>query len=464
MKKIGVILFFIFSFTGVKNSYAQTWDSVGGGVKGESKDHSFVAYGISSLCVYNGNLYAGGNYDTVANTIITHGLSQWNGTSWDTIKMGGEEAAALLVYNGNLVALGYCPSLINVGQYIGQWNGSNWNSLGEGIQTSGQNGADLYALAQYNGDLYATGSFLSPFYRGIAKWNGSSWDSLPEQHSLYGNGQNGIYTMVEYNGKLYAGGRFNSNGISNIAAWNDTAWSAVGAGVSGYGLSGVVVALAVYNGKLYAGGYFDSAGGKPAKSIAVWDGNIWSALGSGVDSGGVYALGVYNNVLVAGGAFDTAGGIACSNIAQWKDTTWSAMGKGIKGSKKEGVGINTLCVYNGYLYVGGQFDSAGGIHVNNIARWGSPPSDTIKNYSGPFMIYPNPSKGIYTVQIPTASGPTTIKIYNVLGQEINSTLLIPTPGADFEINLSNYSAGIYPYRVTAANGSILGQGKLIIQK
>ena len=60
---------------------------------------------------------------------------------------------------------------------------------------------------------------------------------------------------------------------------------------------------------LYAGGYFTTAGEVSANYVAKWDGNAWSALGSGLD-GYVFALAVSGTNLYAGGNFTNAGGIS----------------------------------------------------------------------------------------------------------------------------------------------------------
>ena len=72
-------------------------------------------------------------------------------------------------------------------------------------------------------------------------------------------------------------------------------------------------ALAVSGSNVYAGGAFTTAGGSPATNIAQWNGNSWSALGSGLAGGlqgtsvGVYALAISGSTLYAGGNFSTTG-------------------------------------------------------------------------------------------------------------------------------------------------------------
>jgi hypothetical protein len=96
----------------------------------------------------------------------------------------------------------------------------------------------------------------------------------------------------------------------------------------------------------------------------------WSALGSGFsgvgqDGGGPYvlALAVSGDTLYAGGNFTTAGGNAVTNIAQWNGSTWSALGSGMNDV------VWTLAVSGSTLYAGGDFTTAGGSAANYIAQW-----------------------------------------------------------------------------------------------
>src|ERR1043166_1833203 len=71
-----------------------------------------------------------------------------------------------------------------------------------------------------------------------------------------------------------------------VAKWNGSSWNTLGSGVTNPSYLGasVVYALAVSGNDVYAGGRFTSAGGSSAKRIAKWDGNSWTALGSGMDT------------------------------------------------------------------------------------------------------------------------------------------------------------------------------------
>lgn len=126
---------------------------------------------------------------------------------------------------------------------------------------------------------------------------------------------------------------------------------------------------------LYAGGRFTLAGGVTVGKIAGWDGNVWFSLDGGV--GGlapvVNALAVSgdsaNLSLIVGGSFNSAGSIDVNNIAQWDGQTWSALNSGVDASV---FALNVLFdpdTQNQDLFVGGSFTTAGEITANKIAGW-----------------------------------------------------------------------------------------------
>lgn len=175
-------------------------------------------------------------------------------------------------------------------------------------------------------------------------------------------GVNGyVYAAVsDGSSNLYVGGNFNIAGhvtANRIAKWNGNNWSALGSG-----MDGVVSALAISGNDLYAAGSFTTAGGITANSIAKWDGTNWSALGSGMD-GSISALAKIGSDLYAGGGFTNAGGLTANRIARWNGSNWTPVGSGMNRD------VVALAVSGGDLYAGGFFTNAGGIAANRIARW-----------------------------------------------------------------------------------------------
>ena len=70
-----------------------------------------------------------------------------------------------------------------------------------------------------------------------------------------------------------------------------------------------------------------------ANYIARWDGRSWSALGSGVDYGVSAIAMLGTNLYVAGNfkaAFNSDGlAVPAYYVAQWNGNTWSALGTGL---------------------------------------------------------------------------------------------------------------------------------------
>ncbi|MCW5757097.1 MAG: hypothetical protein KIT54_07675 [Phycisphaeraceae bacterium] len=92
-------------------------------------------------------------------------------------------------------------------------------------------------------------------------------------------------------------------------------------------------------------------------------------------SGTVYALVVFDDgtgeALYAGGRFTTAGGLPVNNIARWDGSAWTPLGTGIEAPRNSSV--RTLAIFDDgtgeALYAGGEFTTAGGVPASNIARW-----------------------------------------------------------------------------------------------
>jgi hypothetical protein len=143
-------------------------------------------------------------------------------------------------------------------------------------------------------------------------------------------------------------------------------------------MNDAVNALAVFQGELIAGGWFTMASGVPANFVARWNGSAWQPLGSGLIGfltteamPGCNALTVYNGELIAGGAFEQAGGIPVNQIARWNGSTWQSLGGGLSGGTFFGLNaVNALGVANGQLVAGGFFTTADGDISAYLARWG----------------------------------------------------------------------------------------------
>src|SRR6266511_6089719 len=79
--------------------------------------------------------------------------------------------------------------------------------------------------------------------------------------------------------------------------------------------------------------------------------------------GDVHAVATRDTDIYAGGEFATADGVAVNNIAHWNGTNWMAMGGGVNGR------VNAIAVEGSDVFAAGTFTQAGGLEANRIARW-----------------------------------------------------------------------------------------------
>jgi hypothetical protein len=427
---------------------------------------SGLSYPVNSMVAYNNNLYA-----------ASYGVVMWNSSQWVDLSdglqalFGSGDVYSIEQYNGSLFAGGsftvFNPQN-NWYNNAARYNGTSWGPCGSGLGND-ESGMSDYVnfLLVYNNELYAGGNFTSAGGEilnpqdalYIAKFNGTQW--LP-----VGGGTDGKVTdMVIYNGELVVSGYFATAGsvsANYIAKWNGVNWSALGSGTDGK-----VTALSVHNGELYAGGLFQHAGGVSASNIAKWNGQSWSAVGSGIYGDQIYTLASLNSELYAGGNFSAGSGNAASYIMRWDGSQWKAVGSGTDGY------VLYLLPFDSKLIVGGSFSTAGGLSANNIASI-SFATDIDDKINAPeifslFQNYPNPFNPGTSIQYVIGSRQfVSLKVYDVLGTEVAVLVNEEKPAGNYKANFSTIggasqlSSGIYFYKLTA--GSFTETKKMLLLK
>jgi hypothetical protein len=140
----------------------------------------------------------------------------------------------------------------------------------------------------------------------------------------------------------------------------------------GKGTDGVVNELFVDSAalNLYVGGKFtkvdDSIAANNIAYLTEQGGNYtWHEMGTGVN-GPVYAIEQYKGKIYAAGKFDSAGGVHVNNVACWDGSSWHAVGC-TYGT------VRDLLVHNDVLYAAGDFDVCAAMMEVNFAKW----NDTI---------------------------------------------------------------------------------------
>lgn len=93
----------------------------------------------------------------------------------------------------------------------------------------------------------------------------------------------------------------------------------------------------------------------------------WNAMGGGVSGTGsdhVYAIAIGDNGFVyVGGFFNNAGGIPANNIAIWDGVSWDTLSSGIQGV------VSAIILHDNQVFASGSFNTAGGVSAINIAKW-----------------------------------------------------------------------------------------------
>lgn len=174
-----------------------------------------------------------------------------------------------------------------------------------------------------------------------------------------------VYSMVVWNNKLVIGTNWmeTAGGVpaNGVAAWDGYSWSALGDGINGD-----VYALAVYNGDLIAAGYIDGSGLDTMYGPLRWDvaTSKWIELGTWSAPYDFSAMIVYNGLLYVGGDFTNAAGVPADGVATWDGANWAGVGTGLVVTPYSDI-VNALTVYNGHIVAAGSFDTAHG----SVADW-----------------------------------------------------------------------------------------------
>lgn len=247
-----------------------------------------------------------------------------------------------------------------------------WSSLGAGFANSVR-----VLTSMPNGDVVAGVTSIpgGSAVTDVQRFDGTQWSSLG---TSIGGSASALHALP--NGELLVGGDFTSiNGVTaaGLARWDGTAWAEFAGGVAGP-FPSVYRFGVMANGDLIVGGRFTSAGGVTANNIATFDGTAFSPLGSGLENNGVIVsapnvtglITMANGDLFACGMFQEAGGVPVNSVAMWDGNNWSAMGAGLGGpSIYYGVAASATQLPNGDIVVGGGYPWPGVAFEGRVDRW-----------------------------------------------------------------------------------------------
>lgn len=312
-------------------------------------------------------------------------IVRWNTETedWDDVDPGDDlPPSGMMSGVVHQDELYFCTATIHTKPNLWRWDGLRLDPLP--WVYIGANKAAPYDMVEWQGDLYVCAEWGSAI-AGVFKWTGSDWEQMGGDFVPGGVAGASIYALCAHDDgrgggeQLYAAGRFgevDGTPAIRIARWNGDTWSAVGTG-----LISTVWAMASTTEDekpyLYAGGTFVATpSGFP---IYYWDGFAWQHFAkqlhhlSDIGAPAVYAIASLGSSVVFGGEFHRrawdVGRWPADHIAVWNEAEvrWVELSGGTDGV------VRGMCCHSGWLYVVGEFSCVGEqgqISARRIARVG----------------------------------------------------------------------------------------------
>ncbi len=261
-------------------------------------------------------------------------------------------------------AVAQCPGLWDTSHAVAGVNGDVLASVRWDPDADGP----LPSLLIVAGDFNAAGTST---VANIAAWDPDSGQWSPVGEELSAGPVRAL--AVTSNGELIAAADLaqNPSGAARVVKWDGMAWIPLGVPFD----APVRSLLALSDGGIIAAGDFGSTHQAAAACIASWDGSAWHTLGQGVQSLSSDSpasirtlLRIDDSRFVAGGTFSRAGGIPCNQVALWDGQSWSPLGTGIPGGPNASVRASAL-LPSGECVIGGWFTQAGGVPARNAAAY-----------------------------------------------------------------------------------------------
>jgi photosystem II stability/assembly factor-like uncharacterized protein len=357
------------------------------------------------------------------------------------------------------------PMYINTVTKIAFYNKEIFASTGSGIFRSTDGGESWTAMG-LNPEAYVfslvvidTNLFVGTVfgvYRstilGTHNIDQTTWTQVlaPDVWTLSlvaGSDTSGTYLLVGagYEGYL--------TGVVYLSRNNGTTWNIISSGVNGIPTH-MVVALATSPDEtggsiLFAGTWFEGV----FRSTNY--GESWKVINSGLTNTTINSLSCFKNLLFAGTCGDGLF-ISADSGESWDDVSL--------GLPKNSF-INTILVSGQDIWVG---TSGSGVWRRPLSEMLTSVDDLQINAVSEFNLgqnYPNPFNPSTKIswQSPVA-GPQTLKIYDVLGNEVATLVNEEKPAGSYEVdfNASGLSSGVYFYKLQAVDPST-GSEKVFVE-
>ncbi len=397
----------------------------------------------------NGGLYAAGSFtkagkDSVLN--IAHYNNAISGFEWESIGDGVVGTIHdLIIYKGELYAAGelFENDTVPISSGVVKWDGNNWGSIGD-FEMDQQNNYVL-DLEIYRDTLYAAGRFkakanAAQYYEGIAKWDGSNW--VHPRINLTGE----VRKLLSRNGKLVIGGDFvvNDTAIQNIVKLDSL--GEIKTFMKDLKLP--VNDLVDFNNELFVATDFTNAAMTDTMGFGVFRYARWVSLFTGAytpkfATGGVNSLAVYNGKVYFGGDFWFWAflGYQSKNLGVYDPKEYLAYATAYGSVDST---VHKLTIVDDHLCLGGDFEWSGyyrpDLNVNHVAainlNYVNIPETSIMGVE----LYPNPANEFLILKSNTQHW-AVFEILDLAGRNllVNSREVV----YGWEFNTSHLGSGTY---------------------
>ncbi len=433
-------------------------------------------------------LLIGGTFISMMNdtdTILGIGQAAWNGIRWDSL------AHRIQPITGNSAQqtfwfIRFQERLYSCGNYVmssitGTENLSfarldelamRWNPL-ECVNSPQSELVTLAPKEPQGESIYATGFSYSICgypaasvfrYDGTAFYEWEPWSLITPADANYAG------LVFDFQGYTYVSGFFpapDGSGIRFFMRFNGTMWE----DIPGWNNARVVKEILIQDDLLYVAGTFLESEGAPGNAIAVFDGTTWNNMDGGLtlapapNSVAALTMQWYHGKLYVGGQFDHAGGVplGTGGMAVWDGETWSSMPGQFYTSPTQpnGARIADITVWRDSLYICGSFQTVDDQPVRQVAQYIGGDEDLIpvglseERPKATFTLSPNPTNGPLRLQgVP--HGAQRVVVRDALGR-----IAHVQSSNHYQLETGHLPAGTYLLQVVDTGGAVMGQARFV---
>lgn len=431
---------------------------------------------VRALCYdsLNDRLYAFGRFLQAGGQVV-NGTTYLEDGQWHPMGEGVDNVFAWSVIAAHLqqdsvMISGSFETLIGIPntQRIALWNGAQWQSIG-GV------GADQGVwgmLANEDGWTMASGftEIGGIPSHGIARYHNGAWDDL----CIYPDNEGyKLYTAIaKYQGQYIFGGNINGDfpDINEIGVLVNDSLRPMGSGILG---DSWVNDMVVYDGKLFVAGEFYAGWGNLGSAIMTWNGSNWDDPIPGVVyTSQMYDLDMYDGYLFLSGQARIASDPQdYYMLARYDGEQLCLFGKNINAA------VSAIAGSLQGLYVSFNVPNlvVDGLDLGHLSRYDlsqgfdtclSLPlgiGDLNRTYDRRLHIHPNPTNGIFQVDLPKGFIAQRIVVYDALGNEVVLAEQATARGTgSIFVELQNKVPGVYLVRMFGSNDVPFLTGTVIV--